>query len=458
MAQEQQAVPVPIEPAMLVIKVDQFTDANNNKVIDAGESFAIRFTIENQGKGDAYNVRLRLAEQQGYDQYFDGPRELDGGNIAAGKSKEYTFRYIAKKELPTSLAKINIYAFEANGFDADPSELIVNTQEYAMPRLRVADHQFFASEGSSITLGKNGKLTVALQNFGTQTARKVKVNFTLPKNVYTTDTPEIIVDSIAPGDVAILDYGFLVNKRFDGDSIAVMLAVTESTRSASLNEAYKVKVGEYLSASASMNLSGNVAARKVNVKDFSLGFKSELMEDVPVGAVNRHRYALIIGNEDYSMTGANAEINVPYAVNDAVLFREYCAIGLSHSGWRGTVNRMGKATIEAMRREYGSRPEELRCAIGPSICQDCYEVSGDVAVEFEQAFAGHENEILIAKENGKYQLDLWKANEIVLLDAGVLPEHIEITDICTCCNPDLLFSHRASHGKRGNLGAFLCLK
>ena len=52
------------------------------------------------------------------------------------------------------------------------------------------------------------------------------------------------------------------------------------------------------------------------------------------------------------------------------------AIGLSHSGWRGTVNRMGKATIEAMRREYGSRPEELRCAIGPSICQDCYEVSG----------------------------------------------------------------------------------
>ena len=134
------------------------------------------------------------------------------------------------------------------------------------------------------------------------------------------------------------------------------------------------------------------------------------------------------------------------------------AIGLSHSGWRGTVNRMGKATIEAMRREYGSRPEELCCAIGPSICQDCYEVSGDVAMEFEQAFAGHEREILLAKENGKYQLDLWKANEIVLLDAGVLPEHIEITDICTCCNPDLLFSHRASHGKRGNLGAFLCLK
>ena len=323
--QEQSTVPVPVEPAMLVIRVDSFIDGNNNKVIDAGESFAVQFTVENKGKGDAYNIRLRLSEQQGYDQYFEGPRELDGGNIPAGTSKEYTFRYIVKKEMPTTLAKINIYAFEANGFDADPSELIVNAQEYAMPRLRIADHQFFASEGSSITLGKNGKLTIAIQNFGTKTARNVKVNFTLPKNVYTTDSPEMTIDSIAPGDVATLDYGFLVNKRFDEDSVAVMLGISESTRTAYLNEAYKVKVGEYLTAASTMNLSGNIVAqRKAVTKDFSLTFKSELMEDIPVGAVNRHRYALIIGNEDYSMTGANAEINVPYAVNDAMVFREYC--------------------------------------------------------------------------------------------------------------------------------------
>ena len=134
------------------------------------------------------------------------------------------------------------------------------------------------------------------------------------------------------------------------------------------------------------------------------------------------------------------------------------AIGLSHSGWRGTVHKMGQATLDAMHERFGTEAKDVIAAVGPSICQDCYEVSGDVAMEFEQTFAGHENEILLAKENGKYQLDLWKANEIVLLDAGVLPEHIEITDICTCCNPDLLFSHRASHGKRGNLGAFLCLK
>ena len=323
-ATENEPVPVPLEPAQLVIRVDSFMDGNNNKVIDAGESFAVEFTIENRGKGDAYNIRLRFSEQQGYDEYFDGPRELDGGNILAGASKTYTFRYLVKKEMPTALAKINIYAFEANGFDADPAELVVNTQEYAMPRLRVADHQFFAADGSSITLGKNGRLTLALQNYGAKTARNVKLNFKLPRNVFTTDMPEMVVDSIAPGEVATLDYGFLVNKRFDGDSIAVMVTVTEDTHSSYLNEAYKVKLGEYLTASSAIKIQGNVTPRKVVAKDYHLTFDSELLEDIPVGAVNPHRYALVIGNEDYSMTGANAEINVPYAVNDALVFREYC--------------------------------------------------------------------------------------------------------------------------------------
>lgn len=134
------------------------------------------------------------------------------------------------------------------------------------------------------------------------------------------------------------------------------------------------------------------------------------------------------------------------------------AIGMSHSGWRGTVGRMGRATILAMGQEYGTKSEDLICAIGPSICKDCYEVSEDVAEAFAAEFKGQEEKILEAKGNGKYQLDLWKANEIVLLEAGVKKSHLAVTNLCTCCNPELLFSHRASHGKRGNLGAFLRLK
>lgn len=134
------------------------------------------------------------------------------------------------------------------------------------------------------------------------------------------------------------------------------------------------------------------------------------------------------------------------------------AIGMSHSGWKGTVGKMGAVTITAMKREFGTEAKDLVCAIGPSICQDCYEVSEDVAEAFKEAFPGHADEILLDKKNGKYQLDLWRTNEIVLTEAGVLKENIAVTNICTCCNPDLLFSHRASHGKRGNLGAFIYLR
>ena len=135
------------------------------------------------------------------------------------------------------------------------------------------------------------------------------------------------------------------------------------------------------------------------------------------------------------------------------------AVGLSHSGWRGTVGRMGKVTVEKMHEAFGSRPEDIFAAIGPSICQDCYEVSGDVIDRFSENFRQEVlPELFYRKENGKYQLDLWRANEEGLLEAGVRKERITVTNVCTHCNPDILFSHRSLGDKRGNLSAFLALK
>lgn len=135
------------------------------------------------------------------------------------------------------------------------------------------------------------------------------------------------------------------------------------------------------------------------------------------------------------------------------------AIGLSHSGWRGTVKRMGRVTIEAMAQEFGSRPEDLIACIGPSICQDCYEVGEEVAEEFKQSFhKAYYDKILFDKNNGKYQLNLWAANQIILEEAGVLKKNISVTNICTHCNAEYLFSHRKNAERRGNLSAFLSLK
>jgi len=133
-------------------------------------------------------------------------------------------------------------------------------------------------------------------------------------------------------------------------------------------------------------------------------------------------------------------------------------IATSHSGWKGTVGRIGEKTVAMMEQKMGCRRENILAVIGPSICQACYEVSADVALQFEDVFSREQyEEMMIEKENGKFQLDLWKANEFILLDAGIRPENLAVTDLCTCCNPEFLFSHRASHGKRGNLSVILCL-
>ena len=135
------------------------------------------------------------------------------------------------------------------------------------------------------------------------------------------------------------------------------------------------------------------------------------------------------------------------------------AIGLSHSGWRGTVGKIGKRTVEMMGESFGSDPADILAAVGPSVCMDCYEVSGDVIEKFRQVFDEKLwPELFYEKENGKCQLDLWKANELIFLESGILPEHMAVTNLCTHCNSEILYSHRAAGDKRGNLCAFLALK
>ncbi|MDO4621120.1 MAG: peptidoglycan editing factor PgeF [Lachnospiraceae bacterium] len=118
------------------------------------------------------------------------------------------------------------------------------------------------------------------------------------------------------------------------------------------------------------------------------------------------------------------------------------AIGLSHSGWRGTAAGIGRVTIGMMQKEFGSDPREMYAAIGPCVCQDCYEVDEPCAKNFPGCYTK-------PLGNGKYLLDLQGVNRGMFAEAGIPVSHIAMPNICTCCNPDLLFSHRASHGRCG---------
>ncbi len=140
------------------------------------------------------------------------------------------------------------------------------------------------------------------------------------------------------------------------------------------------------------------------------------------------------------------------------------AIGLAHSGWRGTLNGMVTKMVKAMEENYKTNPKNLIACIGPGICEDCYEISLDLADKFKSSFdIENISDIISNYHKDKFgnehcQLNLWKANEILMIRAGILRENISISNICTYCNSNLLFSHRKQGDDRGNLAAFLALK
>jgi hypothetical protein len=129
-------------------------------------------------------------------------------------------------------------------------------------------------------------------------------------------------------------------------------------------------------------------------------------------------------------------------------------IGLVHAGWVGTVNRVAAVAVQRMSEWYSSDPVNIRAVIGPSICVNHYPVGSEVTGKVHAGFGAKANELLESVGDQEH-FDLWKANRLVLEQAGV--QKIEVAGLCTACNPDDWFSHRAEHGKTGRFGVVLAL-
>ncbi len=132
-------------------------------------------------------------------------------------------------------------------------------------------------------------------------------------------------------------------------------------------------------------------------------------------------------------------------------------IAASHSGWRGTVKKIGQKTVEKMVSEFSCNPNDIIAGIGPCINKCCYEVDETVFSEFQKAKFDTES-IFVKKPNGKYMLDLITANKNILIESGISESNIDVADICTFCNSSEMFSHRAQGVKRGNMAMIIELK
>jgi hypothetical protein len=158
-----------------------------------------------------------------------------------------------------------------------------------------------------------------------------------------------------------------------------------------------------------------------------------------------------VGNADVLATGTRG---LPLAIFTAdclaitLYDRERAALAVAHVGWRGTVAGATAAAVEALAR-VGGRAAHAVATIAPSIGPCCYEVDGPVIEAFASRYPDTWNRWVAAAGPGHWMLDLWSANEDLLVQAGIPRERIENARLCTACNPDVLFSYRK--GNRGRL-------
>lgn len=131
-------------------------------------------------------------------------------------------------------------------------------------------------------------------------------------------------------------------------------------------------------------------------------------------------------------------------------------IGLCHSGWRGTVAGIGRETLLKMTECYGTDPEDVLAAVGPSICRDCYEVDRLVIDKLKKAF-NYWRDLVTPVGKDKYLFDLQMTNQRLLAEAGILEKNIITSGLCTRCMEDLFYSYRREGKNAGSLVAIIQL-
>ena len=263
-------------------------------------------------------------------------------------------------------------------------------------------------------------------------------------------------------------------------SAVAYLTFKEMAKYDFLNHAFSTRLGGVSKGPfCSMNLSHKTADSKENVQENQKLFceATGFNEDTLVKPIMSHGNVIGVAKKENIGSGEKRPSDFPntdglitntpgvtLVTSHAdcpvifILAPKKRAIGLVHAGWRGTVKEIPKEAVNMLISEFGSDPTEIVCCIGPSICKDCFAVKNDVAEKFRDVGFININRIVFEK-NGVFNIDLNEANKQTLIKSGVKEENIIISDICTKCNKDMLFSHRAVQGgDRGGMLAMMSLK
>ena len=300
-----------------------FSEPSKNNYLDALEKGYFKITLNNTGQGSAKGISITVSPNK--------TNKLNYNNtyieeIAAGGGVSVKIPIEAYLEVSSGIHDFTFHFEEVNGFSPQDVQIQFSTKEYQLPDFYVVDFQMNEPE-----ISKNGKidaseiidLNIRIGNKGIGTGKGVFVKFTLGDNVFITNTPtQVNIGNLEFNETVDIPLSFFVNKECS-EQIPIYIDIADETNLAIVkNQRIELFKSSNVASVKKTVIKGIDENKELTIK----GLNSLVDKNIPINEKVKKRFALVIGNEDYStyQTSLSSEQNVDYAVNDATIFKQYC--------------------------------------------------------------------------------------------------------------------------------------
>ena len=311
----------------------KFIEPSGNDLLDGGESARFEIILTNNGDGTAKDITVHLTDNLISGLSYE--KEIFIPGIVAGEKYLTTIEIEANRKIPDSVVQFTFDFNESNGFMPGSVNFIINTQHYKNPVLKLQDvivHEATGNGNNIIENGENIEVTVLVQNRGQGDALESKalVSFSDPNIlILTPDKLNQSFGDLKPGESRQFSFNFSVNYNYSGtDSLPINLVLSERYNEYGGKFPMGLELKKKNLAKTTIELEGKYQ-KDIDIQEVSL--LSDVDKNIPVNdQLNVNRFALVIGNEDYSsyQKGLDKESDVDFARNDATVFARYCQLTL----------------------------------------------------------------------------------------------------------------------------------
>ena len=333
-------------PLWEMVEEPYFVDSDGNKAIDALEKCKIVMKIKNIGMGDGLGLIAKITAKGSTEGISYSNQSLPTIKVGNTATVEYPINTSINTE--DGLVEFTVYVDEPLGFNTEPLTLKVQTRKFQEPLLIVKDYVVSGDKGGVLEKQKPFTLQVLVQNVQQGTAENVRVELKYPKNVFNVSGQDLYTFSEwSAGETQTLTYQLLVNGMYNDTELPLIVKISEKYGRYAQNKEINLSLNQPL-ASRTINVESKIA--QTNIEDVLL--RSDVDRNIPkTNKQNPHCYAIIIGNQDYHsfQNGLNTEQDVPFAMEDANVFKQYCTeiLGVEE----GNIVLLNNATSAKMNQE-----------------------------------------------------------------------------------------------------------